>query len=65
VTATAFIWLKCEEQEADCHLILKQNGILTRSGVCFGVSPQYARLSLLDHKPAVDLLVQRLAALKC
>lgn len=65
VTWTAFIWLKCEKEGTDCQMILKRNGILGRNGALFGVSTQYARLSLLDHEPAVDLLVERLTTLEC
>nr|XP_024366976.1 tryptophan aminotransferase-related protein 2-like [Physcomitrium patens] len=64
-TYPAFIWLKCEKEGTDCQMILKRNGILGRNGALFGVSTQYARLSLLDHEPAVDLLVERLTTLEC
>ncbi|KAG0578251.1 hypothetical protein KC19_4G009200 [Ceratodon purpureus] len=61
--SSAFIWLKYEE-EADCQKILQRNGILARGGPAFGVSAQYARLSLLGREQDVDLLVKRLATLK-
>ncbi len=61
---TAFIWLKCEEENAECKKILLGNGILSRGGLHFGVSAQYARLSLVGSETDLDALVGRLAALE-
>lgn len=55
----AFAWLRCEKDE-DCHLAFKANGILTRSGIHFGSSPKYVRISMVDHDKVFQLFIDRL-----
>lgn len=64
VTCSAFMWLKSEKEGSDCQLILKRNGILGLGGEAFGVSAQYARVSLVNQEAYVDELVDRLPSLR-
>ncbi|KAH7427333.1 hypothetical protein KP509_10G039800 [Ceratopteris richardii] len=54
----AFAWLYCEMDE-DCHAVFKANGILTRSGLHFGSSRKYIRISMLDHDNVFQLFIDR------
>ncbi len=65
-SSTAFIWLKSIKEPAeDCQHFLKSKlGILARAGEAFGVSNQYARVSLVGRESEVAILLHRLAALK-
>ncbi|KAH8946985.1 hypothetical protein BDL97_11G015600 [Sphagnum fallax] len=65
-TNPAFIWLKSIKEPAeDCQHFLKSKlGILARAGEAFGVSNQYARVSLVGRESEVAVLLHRLAALK-
>ncbi|CAK9196005.1 unnamed protein product [Sphagnum troendelagicum] len=65
-TNPAFIWLKSIKEPAeDCQHFLKSKlGILARAGEAFGVSNQYARVSLVGRQSEVAVLLHRLAALK-
>ncbi|KAL0535379.1 hypothetical protein IC582_029708 [Cucumis melo] len=57
----AFAWLKCEDEEEDCAGLLRRHKILGRSGVSFGCSAQFVRVSMLDRDDNFDLLVQRIS----
>lgn len=58
---TAFAWLKCEDEEEDCAGLLRRHKILGRSGVSFGCSPKFVRVSMMDRDDNFDLLVQRIS----
>ncbi|KAI5562736.1 hypothetical protein BDE02_15G070300 [Populus trichocarpa] len=59
----AFAWLKCEAPIEDCEAFLRSNNILTRSGIHFGVGPQYVRISMLDRDENYDEFVERLSTI--
>ncbi|XP_011046207.1 PREDICTED: tryptophan aminotransferase-related protein 2-like [Populus euphratica] len=59
----AFAWLKCEAPIEDCEAFLRSNNILTRSGIHFGVGPQYVRISMLDRDENYDVFVDRLSTI--
>ncbi|KAJ6875572.1 hypothetical protein NC652_035079 [Populus alba x Populus x berolinensis] len=59
----AFAWLKCEAPIDDCEAFLRSNNILTRSGMHFGVGPQYVRISMLDRDENYDVFVERLSTI--
>lgn len=60
-TRPAFAWLKCEDEEEDCAGLLRRHKILGRSGVSFGCSPKFVRVSMMDRDDNFDLLVQRIS----
>lgn len=58
----AYGWLKCEmEEDDDCHAVLKEGGILSRSGSHYGDSARYTRLSLLKGDDDFQMLLLRLS----
>ncbi|XP_057516032.1 tryptophan aminotransferase-related protein 2 [Amaranthus tricolor] len=63
-TQPAFAWLKCEEHIEDCEGFLRSHNVLTRSGVHFGMSPKYVRISMLDRDSNYDLFIKRLLAMR-
>ncbi|CAJ1943795.1 unnamed protein product [Sphenostylis stenocarpa] len=59
----AFVWLKCEKDVEDCETFLRGHKIITRSGIQFGASPKYVRISLLDTDETFIQLIERLSAI--
>ncbi|CAN1136623.1 Tryptophan aminotransferase-related protein 2 [Linum perenne] len=59
----AFAWVKCEGEIEDCEGFFREKKILTRSGVHFGGSPKYVRISMLDRDDNYKVFIQRLANL--
>lgn len=55
----AFAWLHCKKDK-DCYDVFKANGILTRSGIYFGSSAKYVRISMVDHDKVFQLFIDRL-----
>ncbi|KAG4389902.1 hypothetical protein GLYMA_06G179000v4 [Glycine max] len=60
----AFVWLKCEGNVEDCESFLRGYNILTRSGIHFGVSPKYVRISMLDTDENFNQFLDRLSAIQ-
>lgn len=58
----AFAWLRCEMDD-DCHAVFKANRILTRSGIHFGSSSKYVRISMVDRDNVFELFVKRLQSM--
>ncbi|XP_024530924.1 tryptophan aminotransferase-related protein 1 [Selaginella moellendorffii] len=56
----AFAWLKCN-RDSDCKEVLKLGGVLSRSGVQFGVGPDYVRISMLDREGNFETFIARLS----
>ncbi|OAY84878.1 Tryptophan aminotransferase-related protein 4 [Ananas comosus] len=60
----AYAWVKCEfEEDEDCAEVLKEAGIISRSGTIFEASSGYTRLSLIKTQDDFDLLLQKMVAL--
>ncbi|CAL1390523.1 unnamed protein product [Linum trigynum] len=59
----AFAWLKCEGEIEDCEGFFREKKILTRSGVHFGDSPKYVRISMLDRDDNYLAFIKRLRSL--
>ncbi|KAL8154176.1 hypothetical protein V2J09_011936 [Rumex salicifolius] len=60
-TQPAFVWLKCENDVEDCEEFLKGQKISTRGGKHFGVSPKFARISMLDRDENFNLFLKRMS----
>ncbi|CDP11450.1 unnamed protein product [Coffea canephora] len=62
--APAFAWIKCnEEEEKDCHAVLRAAKILGRRGRVFGASSSYVRLSLVNSQDEFNQLMHKLEML--
>lgn len=60
----AYAWVKCEfEEDEDCSEVLKEAGIISRSGTIFEAGSGYTRLSLIKTQDDFDLLLQKMVAL--
>lgn len=65
-SVVAFAWLKCENGigRDDCEGFLRENKILTRGGIHFGVGSEYVRISMLDTDEKFNLFTERLSNIK-
>lgn len=64
-TQPAFAWMRCEKAGVDdCCALLREHKILTRSGVHFGMGPEYVRVSMLDRDPSFDLFIKRIRSIR-
>ncbi|KAK3123291.1 hypothetical protein QOZ80_8AG0628060 [Eleusine coracana subsp. coracana] len=60
----AYVWVKCErEEDEDCHKVLLEAKIITRSGVWCGAGRRYTRASLLKMDDYFDMLLERITDL--
>ncbi|KAL6615938.1 hypothetical protein ACP70R_038208 [Stipagrostis hirtigluma subsp. patula] len=60
----AYAWVKCErEEDEDCHEALLKANIISRTGVWYGASSRYTRVSLLKTEDDFDLLMERVTDL--
>ncbi|KAG0480621.1 hypothetical protein HPP92_011479 [Vanilla planifolia] len=60
----AYAWLKCEQEEdADCEAVLREAGIISRSGKVFEAEGYYTRLSLLKTQDDFNQLLMKMEAL--
>ncbi|MCL7042726.1 hypothetical protein MKW94_001722 [Papaver nudicaule] len=61
----AYAWVKCErEEDEDCYeALLRDGGIIGRSGSIFHAENRYVRLSLIKSQDDFDWLLQRMDAL--
>ncbi|CAN0901190.1 Tryptophan aminotransferase-related protein 2 [Linum grandiflorum] len=60
----AFAWVKCEGEIEDCEGFFREKKILTRSGVHFGGSSKYVRISMLDRDVNYNVFIKRLTNLR-
>ncbi|KAK3165277.1 hypothetical protein QOZ80_1AG0031190 [Eleusine coracana subsp. coracana] len=62
--SSAYAWVKCErEEDEDCYEALLKANIITRSGVGYGASSRYTRVSLLKSDDDFDVLMERVTDL--
>ncbi|KAL6840564.1 hypothetical protein ACP4OV_030374 [Aristida adscensionis] len=60
----AYAWVKCEgEEDEDCYEALLKANIISRTGVWYGASSRYTRLSLLKSNDDFDVLLERVTDL--
>ncbi|XWS69051.1 hypothetical protein CRYUN_Cryun04dG0146600 [Craigia yunnanensis] len=59
----AFAWLKSKDG-LNCHNLLREHKIVTRSGTNFGVGSKYTRISMLSPDEEFNLFLERLSAMK-
>ncbi|CAI9116469.1 OLC1v1017622C1 [Oldenlandia corymbosa var. corymbosa] len=60
----AFAWIRCEnDEDEDCHAVLKEAKIIGRAGHVFGAQSRYVRLSLVNSQDDFNLLQHRLEML--
>ncbi|MCL7031590.1 hypothetical protein MKW94_016334 [Papaver nudicaule] len=61
----AYAWVKCEkEEDEDCYqALLRDGGIIGRSGSFFNAENRYVRLSLIKSQDDFDWLLQRMKTL--
>ncbi|KAL6840562.1 hypothetical protein ACP4OV_030372 [Aristida adscensionis] len=56
----AYAWVKCErEEDGDCQEALIKANIISRTGVFYGASSRYTRLSLLKSDDDFEVLLER------
>ena len=59
----AYAWLKCErEEDRYCEAALRNEGIITRSGVIFEAGSRYTRLSLIKTQDDFEQLMKKMEA---
>ncbi|KAH0451621.1 hypothetical protein IEQ34_018920 [Dendrobium chrysotoxum] len=59
----AYAWVKCEKmEETDCEAVLREAGIISRTGEAFEAESRYTRLSLIKTKDDFDQLLSKIEA---
>ena len=65
VYLAGFIWLKCKEGIEDCgSYLLEKLKIRARGGERFGVSPKYARISMIGTDDEFNEFLKRVSNAK-
>ena len=62
----AFVWSECQnEEDKDCHAVLRESKIIGRAGHAFGAERSYMRLSLVNSQDDFNLLHGCTIDLRC